>query len=283
MLDHRRISFAVATFALTAPLPLAVADEPEPADETPIVETDPLAVAAAGMTSLDGFEVVVSTIVRDAEGRRLTPPNRGRVVFERTGDRIRFLAETWGGLGSARLACDGESVTLGDPAERAFETRPLPADPGRLLDDPEITARFGPAAVHLLGVVLDDGLTAFRRIGEVRTVDLGPRRAMVVPCRSMLDATDGEVRMAFAADGPPLPLAVAVLLPDGGVVELEFHDWAIGPIEDADLQFASPPGDWRPVAALSRPACLPAVEKTGTGIETDHPATAVAEVDPLAD
>ena len=241
---------------------------------------DLLVAAATCVSELDAFEVVVSTIVRDSQGRRLAPPSRGRIAFERCDDLPRFVAETWGGLGSARLAFDGETMTLGDPTTRAFESWTTPEDPFRILDDPDITARFGPAAIHLLGLVLDDGLEAFRQVGEPRDVDLGPRRAKLIPCLSMLDATGGDVRMAFAASGPPLPLAVAVLLPDGSVVELEFHDWRLGPIEDAADQFAAPPAEWTRVASLPRPACLPAKAEPGAAVEMP---TAIAEVDTLAE
>lgn len=297
MLDHTTVRLAAATLALVTtsalladdPVAMPVAETETPTDTTVDVDmtieapTSALEAAAAHVRGLDSFEVVVATIVRDAEGRRMSPTSRGRVAFDRTGEGVRFLAETWGGLESARLACDGTSVNIADPGRRAFETRPMPEDPARLLDEPEITARFGPAAIHVLGMVLEDGLAAFRQIGEARVVDLGPNRATLVPCRSMLDETGGEVRMAFAADGAPLPLAVAVLLPDGGVVELEFHDWAVGPIADADVQFAPPPADWQPMAALPRPACLPEPIEADGGDVATMPATAIAEVDPLAD
>lgn len=287
MLDHTTARLAAATLAVVTTSALLADDPaPMPADGTETTVATPvsaLEAAAAHVRGLDSFEVVVATIVRDADGRRMSPTSRGRVAFERTGESVRFLAETWGGLESARLACDGRSVTIADPGRRAFETRPMPEDPARLLDEPDVTARFGPAAIHVLGMVLEDGLAAFRQIGDARVVDLGPNRATLVPCRSMLDETGGEVRMAFAADGAPLPLAVAVLLPDGGVVELEFHDWTVGPIADADVQFAPPAADWQPMAALPRPACLPEPSPVSTDATMTSPATAVAEVDPLAE
>lgn len=281
MLNHTAARIAAATLAVVTTSTL-LADETTPPMSTTDVATtvatavSPLDAAAAHIRGMDSFEVVVATIVRDADGRRLAPTSRGRVAFDRTGERVRFLAETWGGLESARLACDGTSVNIADPSRRAYETRPMPKNPATLLDDPTITARFGPAAIHVLGMVLEDGLAAFRQIGAPRIVDLGPNRATLVPCRSTLDRTEGEIRMAFAAEGAPLPLAVAVMLPDGGVVELEFHDWTFGPIADADDQFTAPPADWRPVAALPRPACLPRSTQA-------MPVGAVAEVDPLAD
>lgn len=296
MLRHHArhgLATAAAVFAISATL--AAEDEPSPATPNPAIQAPadanaaieiapedagPLAAAAACLDGLDAFEVLVSTIVRDADGNRLAPPSRGRVAFERQGDTTRFLVETWGGLGSARLACDGETVTLGDSTTRQFESWPVPDDPARILDDPELTARFGPAAVHLLGLMLDDGLDAFREVGERREVDLGPRRAMLIPCQSMLDETGGDVRMAFAASGPPLPLAVAVLLPDGGAVELEFHDWRCGPVEDAPMQFVAPPADWSKVASLPRPACLPGNDEPEADFEMP---TAIAEVDTLAE
>ena len=288
MLRHHT-RHGLPTLAAVLALVTTTTAEDEPSPATPPVvdevanETDApdlLVAAATCLSELDAFEVVVSTIVRDSQGRRLAPPSRGRIAFERRDDAPRFLAETWGALGSARLAFDGETVTLGDPTSRAYESMTTPEDPARILDDPGITARFGPAAVHLLGLVLDDGLDAFRQIGEPRGVDLGPRPAMLVPCQSMLDETGGDVRMAFAASGPPLPLAVAVLLPDGSVVELEFHDWRLGPIEDAADQFAAPPAEWTRVASLPRPACLPAKAEPGAAVEMP---TAIAEVDTLAE
>ena len=69
------------------------------------------------------------------------------------------------------------------------------------------------------------------------------------------------MRLAFAADGPTLPLAVAVLLENGGVVELEFHDWVLGRPADEAMQ-PHPTAEWRRVATLPRPSFLPAAPAT---------------------
>ena len=249
------------TLAACLATPIAtVADDatpPMPRPDAPTNRTsDPLAAAAMLMQDLEGFDVLVSTVVRDADGRRLAPPSRGRIAFDRGADRLRFVAETWGGSGSCRMTCDGTTITVADPVSRTFESRPISDHPAAWLDDSELTARLGPAAIHLLGLVLDDGLSAFRATGPARVVDLGPTRASLVPCRpARNDDSSGEIRLAFAADGPALPLAVAILLPSGGAVELEFHDWTLGrPAEDA--MFMTPPADWRRVASLPTPAHL---------------------------
>ncbi len=278
MLDRITRPFALAA-CLVAPLS-AVADDatPTPVDaataEIP-VSLDTLQTASVFMHEIDGFEVVVSTIVRDADGRRLAPPSNGRVAFARDESGVTFVVETWGAFGSSSLSCDGETITIADPVAQTYESWPLPECASTWLDDEEITGRFGPAAMHLLGIALDDGLASFRATGADRVVDLGPTRATVVPCRPVRDdESGGEMRLAFAADGPTLPLAVAVLLEDGGVVELEFHDWSLGrPAEDAML--LTPPAEWRQVAMLPRPSFLPAVESATVIESTDSSSDAV--------
>ncbi len=263
MPDRITCPLALAACLCIAVPGAAADDSASPADSGPTtseVRLDVLQSASAFMHHVDGFEVVVSTIVRDARGTRLGPPSNGRVCFRRTDAGPQFVIETWGGLGSAHLACDGETLTIADPATRCHESRPLPCPASAWLDDESITARFGPAAMHLLGLVLDDGLTAFRATGQERPADLGPTRAVVVPCRGVRDGDrGGDVRLAFASDGPPVPLAVAVLLEDGGVVELEFHDWRLGRPTDEAMALRTT-ADWRKVAALPRPSHLPAVE-----------------------
>ena len=64
------------------------------------------------------------------------------------------------------------------------------------------------------------------------------------------------------------------------MVELEFHDWRLGPVEDAPMQFVAPPADWTRVASLPRPACLPATTEPGADVEMPR---AIAEVDTLAE
>jgi len=241
--------------------------------------TGPLEAASALLRDLDGFEVIVSTIVRDADGRRPAPPSSGRVAFARTESGPTFVVETWGGFGSARLACNGRTMIVADPASGCYESRPVSGHPAAWLDDRDITARFGPAAMHILGLVIDDGLAAFRPVGEARAADLGPTRATIVPCRPAEDAdlaSDGpaNIRLAFAADGPPLPLAVAVMLEDGGVVELEFHDWSLG-TPSKDAMFMGPSPNWRQVASLPRPEGVPAM--------TDTPDATIAGADALDD
>ncbi len=264
MLDRLTRSIAVAT-SLAFPLATvaaAAAANPLGTGDGPTFGT--LRTVSAFMNGIDGFEVVVSTVVRDASGQRLAPPSNGRVAFARGSSGVTFSVETWGAFGTSTLTCDGETVTIADPVAKTYESWPLPERPSMWLDDEEITARFGPAAMHLLGIVLDDGLASFRAIGGERSVDLGPTHATMVRCRpSRGDEFGGEMRLAFAADGPPLPLAVAVMLENGGVVELEFHDWSLGrPADDAMLP--TPPAEWRQVAMLPRPSHLPAVELANT-------------------
>lgn len=223
----------------------------------------------AALRGLDRFEVRTTSAVRDAEGRVAEPQVHGRIVFERVDDDdVRIVLESWGGVETARLVADRDGMTIGLPARRiharfdrlpdAWGDRPeLSTWLSNMLARPGMEARFGAATVHLLDLLQGDSTLWASATTDERLVDLGPCRARMTTILRTESGVDGPTRLHVAcrADGPPLPLAVATPMEDGGTIEFEYHDWSIGRFhEDDPTRFeATTPADWTPVVVLPRP------------------------------
>lgn len=213
------------TFILNLPA-AAPAPTRESATPAPPRPSDPgtmlLRSSAADLTGGHGFDVTFTTGVRDARGHRVGPRHVGRLSLRRTDQDVRIVVDLADGDARTQFRVENGRVTVTDEAGRNRSR-----NPERLLDDSALTRRLGPAAVHLLGLTLQDGFADFHPVGPLRRVDMGPFDGWLVHCRpSSKTEPGGEVRLAFPTSPPFLPLAVAVLLEDGCVVELEYHDWS---------------------------------------------------------
>lgn len=223
----------------------------------------------AALRGLDRFEVRTTSAVRDADGRVAQPQVHGRVVFDRLDDDdVRIVVESWGGVETARLVADRDGMTIGLPARRiharfdrlpdAWGDRPeLSRWLSNMLARPGMEARFGAATIHLLDLLQGDSTLWTSATTEERVIDLGPYQARMTTIVRNESGVDGPTRLHVAcrADGPPLPLAVAAPMDDGGTIEFEYHDWSIGRFHEEDpTRFESTtPADWMPVVVLPRP------------------------------
>lgn len=253
--------------AFLASIVLITATTDAVGEETVTVEPGESSLHHAARTALrdlERFEVRTTSLVRDRTGRRIGPQSHGRIVFERDEQSgARMIVERWGGDEVVRLVYDGRSLSIGLPGRRLFER--LEHVPGEQnasssawlfarLAAPGMEARLGPATMHLLDLMFAEPATIPPISGAERRVDIGPCPARVLTGHGATD--DGRpIHFAFAADGPPIPLAVVTPLSSGETAEFEYHDWSLGSFHEHDPQRfdPSPPTDWTRVMTLPRP------------------------------
>ena len=220
--------------------------------------------ARTALRDLERFEVRTTSLVRDQTGRRTGPQSHGRIIFEREQDSgVRMVVERWGVDEVVRVVSDGRSLSIGLPGRRLFErVEYLPGEDDlsssewlfARLNSPGMEARLGPATMHLIDLMFAEPAMIPPVVGTERRVDIGPYPARMLTADAATD--DGRpIHFAFAADGPPIPLAVVTPLPSGETAEFEYHEWSLGSFHDEDPgRFdPSPPTDWTRVMTLPRP------------------------------